>query len=140
MTVSFCGHRKIEYDEKLLSNLEMCVFDLVQKGATMFYIGGYGEFDRLAARAVYNIKKKEYPDIKSIFVTPYLNRNYDIFLYDEIVYPPLERVPLRYAIVKRNQWMVKNSDMLVAYIRHERGGAFEMLKYAKRNKKPIIRI
>ena len=140
MTVSFCGHRKIEYDEKLLSNLEMCVLDLVQKGATMFYIGGYGEFDRLAARAGYNIKKKEYPDIKSIFVTPYLNRDYDIFLYDEIVYPPLERVPLRYAIVKRNQWMVKNSDMLVAYIRHERGGAFEMLKYAKRNKKPIIRI
>ena len=140
MTVSFCGHRKIEYDEKLLSNLEMCVLDLVQKGATMFYIGGYGEFDRLAARAVYNIKKKEYPDIKSIFVTPYLNRDYDIFLYDEIVYPPLERVPLRYAIVKRNQGMVKNSDMLFAYIRHERGGAFEMLKYAKRNKKPIIRI
>lgn len=140
MTVSFCGHRKIEYDEKLLSNLEMCVFDLVQKGATMFYIGGYGEFDRLAARAVYNIKKKEYPDIKSIFVTPYLNRDYDIFLYDEIVYPPLERVPLKYAIIKRNQCMVKNSDMLVAYIRHERGSAFEMLKYAKRNKKPIIRI
>ena len=55
MTVSFCVHRKIEYDEKLLSNLEMCVLDLVQKGATMFYIGGYGEFDRLAARAVYNL-------------------------------------------------------------------------------------
>ena len=73
-------------------------------------------------------------------MTPYLNRDYDIFLYDEIVYPPLERVPLRYAIVKRNQWMVKNSDMLVAYIRYERGGAFEMLKYAERNKKPIIRI
>ncbi len=58
MTVSFCGHRKIEYGEKLLSNLEKCVLDLAQRGATMFYIGGYGEFDRLAARAVYNIKKR----------------------------------------------------------------------------------
>ena len=43
--------------------------------------------------------------------------------YDEIVYPrELYKVHYKSAITKRNEWLVENSDMLIAYVVHDYGG------------------
>ena len=70
-------------------------------------------------------------------VLPYLNRNYNITGYDEYVYPPLETVSQRLAIVKRNEWMVEQSDYIIAYVWHY-GGARNTLDFAKRKNEPIF--
>ena len=57
------------------------------------------------------------------FVIPYLNRDYDSSLYDGTTYPPLEENPKRFAITKRNEWMVEQADVVVAYVKHDWGGA-----------------
>ena len=80
------------------------------------------------------------PYIVSVLVLPYLDKKTDASDYDYTTYPPLERVPRRYAIPRRNQWMVKESDVLVAYVLHDWGGAAAMLNYAIRRKKEIIRL
>ena len=59
--------------------------------------------------------------------------------YDSTVYPPLESVPRRFAISRRNEWMVSESDVVVAYVIRGFGGAPRTLDYARRKKKPIIR-
>lgn len=117
--------------------LEHTVDDLIQRGATTFYLGGYGGFDRLAAAAVQKAKKCG-TAAESILVLPYLDRPNLSELYDGTVYPPLECVNKRLAIVKRNQWMVDRADVVVAYVLHEWGGAAAMLRYAARRHKELI--
>jgi len=53
---------------------------------------------------------------------PYLNREYSTDLYDDTTYPPLEDVPKKYAISRRNEWMVDQADVVVAYVTHGWGG------------------
>lgn len=43
-------------------------------------------------------------------------------------------------ITKRNQWLVENSDLLIAYVRRETGEAAACLKMAEKAKIKIIRI
>ena len=137
MIVTFCGHRDVFQSDDVRAWLVDCVEKLIQEGATDFYLGGYGSFDGIAASVVWKLKEK-YPDICSVLVIPYLNRNIDTSRYDLTTYPPLETVPKRYAIVRRNQWMVQTADVVVAYVRHSWGGAAATLEYAKRKKKRII--
>jgi hypothetical protein len=61
-------------------------------------------------------------------------------LYDISVYPPLEGVPLRFAISKRNEWMARKSDLVIAYVKHNFGGAYKAVEFAKRNGKRIINV
>ena len=61
-------------------------------------------------------------------------------IYDETVYPEIEKKPLRFAIVYRNRWMVEMADYVVAYINRDWGGAYKTYEHAKRKKKPIFNI
>jgi uncharacterized phage-like protein YoqJ len=147
-TITFCGHKDIS-DRQLILNKLIETLEPYFKGETplTFYCGGYGAFDSLASEAI-DILRKSYPDtyIEKIYVTPYITasckekldtlKNY----YDEIIYPPLENVPLRFAISRRNEWMVDNSDIIIAYVKVSFGGAAKTLEYAKRRKKNIILI
>ncbi len=137
MIVMFCGHKEISEPDKLRRWLEETVETLIQRGADTFYLGGYGAFDRLAANVVWS-KKRLYPSVQSVLVLPYLDRAVDATDYDGTIYPPLENVPRRFAISRRNEWMVDHSDVVVAYVIHEWGGAATTLRYAKRKHKEII--
>ena len=103
----------------------------------MFYLGGYGAFDSLAAAAVHR-QKETYPHIESILVLAYLDRDTDASRYDSTTYPPLEKVPRRYAIVKRNEWMVCESDVVISGVTHGWGGAAKTLEFAQRKRKVIL--
>ena len=139
MIVTFCGHREVWEAERVRDWLSQNVESLILRGADKFYLGGYGAFDRMAASVVREQKRK-YPDIVSVLVLAYLDRKADSGGYDYTTYPPLESVPRRYAIPRRNQWMVRESDVLVACVLHDWGGAAATLEYARRRKKEIIRL
>ena len=137
MTVTFGGHSQVANSAAVAAALAKIIDALIAEGADEFLLGGYGEFDTMAAVAVRNAKKS-HPGIRSTLVIPYIDRDYDPALYDGSLYPPLETVPRRYAISKRNEWMVANSDVIIAYIQHNWGGAATTLKYAEHKKKRII--
>lgn len=137
MIVTFCGHSQTSDQDKVASWLDMILPALIEGGATTFYLGGYGDFDRLAAAAVRR-QKCTYPYIESVLVLPYLNKEFDPTAYDCTTYPPLEKVPPRYAIVKRNQWMVSESDVVISGVTHSWGGAAKTLDFAKRKGKVIF--
>ena len=138
MTVTFCGHRDaFDKDGKIRIWLTDTVENLILRGADLFYLGGYGGFDRMAASVVREMKRA-YPQIESVLVLPFLDSKLDTSGYDGTVYPPLETVPRRFAILKRNEFMVWEADILVAYVIYEWGGAFKTLSFARRKKKEII--
>ena len=137
MMVTFCGHREVQEPEKVRKWLYETVVELSREGADFFYLGGYGQFDTMATGVVRELKQK-YPHIRSVLVLPYLNREYDMSAYDESIYPPLEKVPKRYAISRRNEYMVDAADVVVAYVVYSFGGASNTLRYAERKQKRII--
>ncbi|MCH5211935.1 MAG: DUF1273 family protein [Oscillospiraceae bacterium] len=139
MIVTFCGHGEITYSEEIRKILYNTVEELINQGADEFLLGGYGSFDLLAAKTV-KILKEKYPHIKSILIIPYINRDFDADIYDCSEYPPIENVPKRFAILKRNEWMARKADVVVAYVQYDWGGAVKTLEYAIRKKKRIINI
>ena len=138
-TVTFCGHNEMNIGVDIRERLYRTVEQEIQNGADTFYLGGYGQFDYIAARVTWELKTR-YPHIKSILVLAYLNREVDMKYYDETTYPPLENTPLRYAISRRNEWMTAEADTVIAYVTHGWGGAAQTLQFAKRKHKSIINI
>ena len=140
-TVTFCGHGSLSVSEHsfLAEKLYYEIENLIKNGADKFLLGGYGSFDHLCAETVKKLKEI-YPHITSILVIPYLNKEYNTEIYDYTKYPPIEKPPLRFAISKRNEYMVKQSDFVIAYVTHSFGGAATTLDYARRKKKTILRI
>lgn len=108
-----------------------------ERDVRLFYVGGYGTFDRLAASAVKSVKRK-FPDIELFFVTPYhpAERPCELPLgFDGIFYPPLENVPRQYAIVRANRYMAATSDAIICYVWHGASNTQKLLEYAKRREK-----
>lgn len=137
MIVTFCGHGDTIGSEPLRKWLRLTIAELIEQGANLFYHGGYGSFDRLSAVAVWEAKNT-HPNITSILALPYLDRKVSAEYCDFTVYPELERVPRRFAISKRNEWMVDIADTVVAYVTHDWGGAATTLSYAQRKQKNIL--
>lgn len=56
-------------------------------------------------------------------------------MFDKTVYPDIESVPRRFAILKRNKCMVDKSDFLISYVKHDLGsGAYKTLEYAEKER------
>lgn len=137
---AFFGHREIWAD--ISEPLEQAVRSSIADGVTEFWVGGYGAFDAQAAECVRRLKR-EYPAITLHLIVAYLPAKKDTFddLYDSIVYPEgLEFGPQRFAITKRNRWIVENCDMVIAYVRSTYGGAYTALQLARRKERHIINI
>jgi len=137
MTVTFCGHGDIQYGSEIKKKLYEMLENLINQGADEFLLGGYGNFDMMAAHTVRDLKE-QYPNIQSVFVMPYLNREYDTALYDETIYPDIEHIPKRLAIIKRNEYMVDAADVVIAYVEHGWGGAAKTMMYAIKKGKQIV--
>lgn len=137
MIVTFCGHRTVIKGKEVEQWLDGVTDELIARGENVFYLGGYGEFDRLCSTVLMR-KRKFHPQIELQLILPYLNHNLNIDGYDATIYPELERTPPRFAIIKRNQWMVEQSTVVVAYVTSESGGAYQTLIHARHKKKEIF--
>ena len=145
MVITFCGHSKASFSCEEISLLNNLLENkITNEGANTFYLGEFGDFDNLCYSVLRTLKNK-YKHIKLVFITPYIYPNYSkakyaTEKYDEIIFPPLETIPIKFAISKRNEWMVDNADFVVAYVKLSFGGAEQMLAYAKRKGKEYINI
>lgn len=142
--VSFIGHREVDDFRFVEDQLERIVRDLIQtKEYVEFYVGRNGEFDIMVA-SVIKRAKRDYGDANSsmILVLPYPIADMDMMedFYDEIWLPLGSDVHFKSAITKRNEWLIENSDMLVAYVIRDTGGAYQSVKYAEKSKKAVVHV
>ena len=139
MTITFCGHSNFLFDNTVKEKLrELLLQEIRKNSACKFYLGGYGDFDSLCLNILKEMKA-DFPTIELLFITPYLDDNYSKLetaklYYDGIIYPPLENVPRRFCISKRNEWMVDEADLVIAFVKYSWGGAAKTLEYTKRKK------
>lgn len=118
--------------QSILPALEQAVEQEVSVGTTMFYVGYHGNFDHLAATALRAVKHR-HPEIAVILVLAWHpgERKIELpFEFDGSFYPPLERVPRRYALVQANRYMVRTADSLICFVRYP-GNSRNLLEYAQ---------
>ena len=148
MTIAFAGHSVISSGKRIKETVkEQIRKNIAEAEFVTFYIGGYGEFDKICAYACRELKK-ERDGIEVVYVTPYISLSEQAKikemqhsgLCDTSIYPPIENTPPKFAIIKRNEWMMTNADVVIAYVGREYGGAYRSLQIAKRKKKKIINI
>ena len=145
MIITFCGHSNCLFSDEEKDELKQLLIKEIRKNPTCkFYLGGYGDFDSLCLLTLRELKT-DFPDIELLFITPYLDNNYSKlqlakYYYDDVIFPPIESVPRKFAILKRNEWMVDSAELVIAYVKYSWGGAAKTLEYAKRKKVPIINI
>lgn len=138
MIVTFVGHssyvEKESDKQKIMEILERNVGDT----DCDFFLGGYGNFDKFSLNCCIEYRKK-HKKSKLIYVIPYLDRKYDLTNFDGSVYPPIENVPKRFAISRRNKWVVEQADIIIAFVRYL-GGAKTTLDYAIKKSKLIYNL
>lgn len=135
----FAGHSKLYGSEDIYAKLLSVIEKLIsEENINEFRVGNYGDFDKLAAKAVRALKER-YSDLQLNLVIPYLTseineyreqyyRSYDNILLADIP----EKTPEKLRIIKTNQYMIQNADILVCYVRHSFGGAAKTLEYAEK--------
>ena len=52
----------------------------------------------------------------------------------------MEDVPPRFAISRRNEWMLQRADMVVMYVTHSWGGAAQYAKKAGKQGKIVLNL
>lgn len=148
MTITFAGHSLITSIDCIKKMVKEQIRNIiVDSEMVVCYLGGYGDFDNICALACKELKR-EYSGIEVVYIAPYISLSEQAKikemqswgLCDSSIYPPIENVPPRFAISKRNEWMIENADLIIAYVDHNFGGAYKSLQVAKRKKKKIINL
>ena len=127
-TCTFFGHRECYgLDMTVLQN---AIEELILQGVDTFYVGNQGQFDGMVYRCLKQLRKK-YPNILVSVVLAYLptGRKEDEDLADTM-YPEIEGPP-KFAIERRNRWMLAQSDHCLCCIDHSWGGAYKFARLAK---------
>ena len=134
----FFGHREVTHNirEKLTAIIEKLV---TEGGVTDFYVGHQGQFDRI----VYSVLKElgiKYPHIRHTVVLAYMPDSYikEVYGGDTLFPDGMESVPKKYAISKRNDWMIQHSDYAVCYVHKITGGAAKFREKAEKKGLRII--
>ena len=137
---TFFGHR--DCPDSLKPKLLSVVIDLITNhGVDMFYVGNQGAFDRLV-RGVLKEITQEYPPVQYAVVLAYMPsaRSAPTDTSDTMLPEGIELVHPRYAISWRNNWMLQQSDFVVAYVTHSWGGAAQYVQKANRSGKTVINL
>ena len=134
----FFGHRDVNHEirAKLQSIIEQLI---TEEHITSFYVGHQGQFDSMVYSVLKELKVK-YPHIRYIVVLAYMPDEHINELYGEdTIYPEgLETVPRRFAISKRNDWMIQHSDYAVCYVHKITGGAAKFREKAEKKGLKVI--
>ena len=113
-----------------------------------FLVGRNGEFDQLVTSEIRRAKQDlHFGNSSLIWVMPYnmaeYRENRESFdqYYDSVeICPESCDTHPKTAYQIRNRSMVERSDLVVFFVTHESGGAYQTMQYAKRIGKDIINI
>ena len=148
-TVSFFGHRYIDNITKVENLLEEQILKLIDENEYVeFLVGRNGNFDQCVSSSVLRVRKNHRDDNSALVLmlpyptAEYLNNEnyfYDYYTDVEISHAASVAHP-KSAIQIRNREMVDRADLIICYIEHENGGAWQTVEYAIKQSKTIINL
>lgn len=147
-TVSFFGHRIIDDPFPIERELDDLIGTLLKSNDYVeFLVGRNGDFDQLVSSAICRCKRNIRNDNSShVWVLPYETADYhqheDDYrnYYDEIEVFTSAGSHYKAIYQDRNRHMVDRSHLVVFFVDHDNGGAWQTMKYAQKENKSIINL
>ena len=139
-TCCFFGHREVTHN--IIDKLKAIIESLIaENGVTEFYVGHQGQFDSMVYSVLKELKAK-YPHIRYTVVIAYMPDEHIKEVYGEDTLFPdgMESVSKKFAISKRNDWMIQQSGFVVCYVHKITGGAAKFREKCVRKKLKVIDI
>ncbi len=138
MNCTFFGHRNAPYSIK--GKLKETIESLAKDGYECFFVGNSGTFDLLVQSVLAELKNenkiKKYRIVLSYIDERALGENQEetVFLEGQ------ESVLPKFAISKRNEWMIKNSNVAVVYLVDATSNSAKWVERARRKSLKIINL
>ena len=149
LSVAFFGHRYIDNIIKVENLLEEQIRKLIDENEYVeFLVGRNGDFDQCVSSSVLRVRK-HYRDDNSalVLVLPYpiaeyLNNEESFHQYytDVEVSRAATTAHPKSAIQIRNREMADRADLIICYIEHQKGGAWQAVDYATKQGKTVINL
>jgi len=141
MTCSMFGHH--DAPSSIAAGLNaMLEYLIEEEHIEKILVGNQGSFDRIAFRVLTEavIPKFWWVDYRVVLAyLPSVRPLDPIYHPAETIYPEdLEKVPPRFAISRRNRWMVDQSDVVLVYCRYSTGGTASIAEYAEKKGKRLF--
>jgi len=140
MLCTFFGHSDCyDFDMKIL---KCTIEELILKGVDTFYVGHQGHFDSMVLECLSEFKEI-YQNLSFSVVFAYLpTKKYECDLYHEYsIYPEgMEIGHPRFAVERRNRWMIEHAHYCICYINHAYGGAYKFARLAKKKGLTVINL
>ena len=135
----FVGHR--DAMDSIRSKLKEEIIRLIEEhGVNDYYVGNQGGFDSLVLSVMKELTVS-YPQIRYSVVLAYLPDEKRTIPETNTIYPEgLERVPKRFCIARRNDWLIEHSRYVICYVAHITGGAAQFMEKARRKNRTVINI
>ncbi len=140
MICTFFGHSDCYSLDAFI--VQSAIEELIQKGVDSFYVGHQGYFDSIVFATLKKLKEA-YPHISISVVLAYMptqKSDYDFYGSYSIFPEGIEEGPPRFAIERRNRWMIERAQYCLCYITHNWGGAYKFVKRAKNKGLEIVNL
>lgn len=146
-TCSVTGHRVLDksFDKEILKAV---FINLINDGYDTFLIGMALGFDTECFKILTELKNQYY--IKLISCIPCPTQDYKFTKnqkeeYEEMLSVADEKIIIsesytKKCMQKRNEYMVNNSSVIVAYLRRDFGGTFNTIRYAQKKNIKVIKV
>ena len=146
-TLAVTGHRKLTPDLDIY-RLEEIFLSQIENGVDTFLIGMAVGFDAICFQILEKIRDSK--DIKLIACIPCENQSKLFTIDQKIEYERqlksanqkifISKEYTPYCMMKRNTFMVDNASKLVCFLRENKGGTFNTVKYAEKQNIEIIKV
>ena len=136
---TFIGHKDCPYNIK--EKIRIAIEELIiYHNVTDFYIGTNGVFDKYVYDILCDLEKNYSININVVLA--YLNIKQNEYYDDSKTLFPLEFsfTPKRFAIVKRNEYMLNKSQYLICYVNNTFTNSYKFLEIARKRNLHIINL
>jgi len=137
---TFFGHRECCGLDKAV--LRSAIEDLIKQGTTEFLVGNHGQFDGMVFSCLQDLSKA-YPEISYSVVLAYLptrKEAYDLYQGHSFYPEGQELGPAKYAIHRRNRYLIRQADICMCYVNQTFGGACKFGRMAKNHGLRLINL
>ena len=122
--------------------LRSAIEDFINRGVTKFLVGNHGQFDGMVFSCLQELSK-DYPEISYSVALAYLPTHkeaYDIY-HGHSFYPEGQEIgPAKFAIERRNRYLIDSADVCLCYVNHTFGGAYKFARMAKHRGLQVINL
>lgn len=139
-TITFIGHRNARIPPEWEARLAAELRAVIRQDTFQFYVGTEGSFDRAIHRILEDLARQNDHVYFTVVLSSAANRKHLPPHADTLIPAGIESVPPRQRIIKRDEWMIRRSQIVIACVENTMSNAHSFMEYARKHGKIVMNI